>query len=175
MISIDNLKATMAGTNYLISHGYQRIALVAVDTNDPQTGRTRCAGYQKAMESARLTPSIIPGDYSFAAGKKAVELLLAKGELPEAIFAASDDAAAGVIYTAQEHGIKVPEQLAVLGFDNSSVASMIYPGITTIDQPFKPMGQLAIEHLTNQNVSSVELPYQIKERGSVAKYNSAQS
>ena len=103
------------------------------------------------------------------------ELLLAKGELPEAIFAASDDAAAGVIYAAQEHGIKVPEQLAVLGFDNSSVASMIYPGITTIDQPFKQMGRLAIEHLTNQNVSSVELPYQIKERGSVAKYNSAQS
>lgn len=175
MISIDNLKAATTGTNYLISRGYQRIALIAVDTSDPQTGKTRCAGYQKAMESAGLTPSIIPGDYSFAAGKQATELLLAKGELPEAIFAASDDAAAGVIYAAQEHGIKVPEQLAVLGFDNSSVASMIYPGITTIDQPFKQMGQQAIEHLMNQDVSSVKLPYQIKERGSVAKYNSAQS
>lgn len=85
MISIDNLKAATTGTNYLISRGYQRIALIAVDTSDPQTGRTRCAGYQKAMESAGLTPSIIPGDYSFAAGKQAAELLLAKGELPEAI------------------------------------------------------------------------------------------
>lgn len=60
MISIDNLKAATTGTNYLISRGYQRIALIAVDTSDPQTGRTRCAGYQKQWSQLDLHHLLFP-------------------------------------------------------------------------------------------------------------------
>lgn len=95
------------------------------------------------MESAGLTPSIIPGDYSFAAGKQAAELLLAKENFPRQFLQPVTMPQLAVLCSEY---VKVPEQLAVLGFDNSSVASMIYPGITTIDQPFKQMGRLAIEH-----------------------------
>lgn len=167
MISIDNYDATLAGTKFLIAKGYQQIALVAVDINDLQTGRTRVKAYQAGMKAADLDTIIVAGDYSFAAGKHALANLIASASLPEAIFAASDDAAAGVIFAAQENGIKVPEQLAVLGFDNSPVAKMIYPGITTIAQPFKQMGQLALEYLNSKIGNSINLPFQIKERGSV--------
>lgn len=166
-ISINNYQATLAGTQYLIDHGYQKIALVAVDPNDSQTGQQRIEGYQTEMKKAGLKPLVIAGDYSFSAGKKAFNKFLSSSDLPEAIFAASDDAAAGVIYVAQENGIKIPEQLAVLGFDNSQISGMVYPGITTIDQPFKEMGKLAIEVLNSHDNNSVNLPYRIKERGSV--------
>lgn len=167
-INIDNQQAALVGTQYLISRGYRNIALVGVDVNDPQTGQDRIKGYQMAIKEAGLSELIVPGDYSFNAGKRAANQLLTQNNIVDAIFAASDDAAAGVIYEAQSLGIEVPTQLSVLGFDNSKIAEMVYPGITTIDQPFAEMGEKAIEYLSKPVKDSINLKYQIKIRGSVA-------
>ena len=106
-------------------------------------------------------------NYSFQAGYQAAKQLWQAALPPEAIFAASDDAAAGIVFYAQSQGLAVPEQLAVLGFDNSYVADLVYPGLTTVEQPFAQMGQLAIEALVMKTPLPDQVAYQIKERHSV--------
>lgn len=166
-VAIDDEKAAYTGTKYLLNRGYRRIALAAIDPTDPQTGRARCHGYQRALQKTGLAPLIIPGDYSFQAGYQAAKQLWQAALPPEAIFAASDDAAAGIVFYAQSQGLAVPEQLAVLGFDNSYVADLVYPGLTTVEQPFAQMGQLAIEALVMKTPLPDQVAYQIKERHSV--------
>lgn len=166
-ITIDDFNAAKTGTEYLIKRGYQKIAFVGINVNDTQTGTKRINGYQTAMQDAGLTPVIKGGDFSFESGKQAFNELIASKEVPAAIFAASDEAAAGVIYAAQAHEIKIPDQLAVLGFDNAAIAKMVYPGLTTIHQPFAKMGQLAIEQLINHETKSQVLPFKIEKRGTV--------
>ena len=166
-VAIDDEKAAYTGTKYLLNRGYRRIALAAIDPTDPQTGQARCHGYQRALQKTGLAPLIMPGDYSFQAGYQAAKQLWQAALPPEAIFAASDDAAAGIVFYAQSQGLAVPEQLAVLGFDNSYVADLVYPGLTTVEQPFAQMGQLAIEALVMKTPLPDQVAYQIKERHSV--------
>ncbi|MFC6254943.1 LacI family DNA-binding transcriptional regulator [Secundilactobacillus hailunensis] len=170
-VTIDDVRAAYDGTSFLIDHGYQKTALVAVDRNDPQTGSKRITGYQNAIQDAGLplaSSNIVEGDFSFEAGLKAAEKLLTGDHRPDAIFAASDDAAAGVLSYAYEHNIKVPAELAVLGFDDSHVAKIVTPALTTVKQPFSEMGRMAVEKImAHSTTKNIMVPYQIMERQSV--------
>lgn len=167
-VRIDDEAATLAGTNYLLDRDYRRIALVAADPTDEQTGAKRCAGFRTAMVVAGLPAPVVAGDYSFAAGWQAAAELLAGPDRPDAIFAASDDAAAGVIAAANAAGLTVPADVAVLGFDDSYVAGLVTPALTTIAQPFRQMGQAAIAYLVaGEELGPVE--FEIVERASVGQ------
>ncbi|KRM09573.1 LacI family DNA-binding transcriptional regulator [Paucilactobacillus suebicus] len=170
-IKIDDVQAAYDGTKFLIESGYQKTALVGVDSNDPQTGLQRITGYRNAMNDANIPVNndyIVEGDFSFDAGFKAASKLLASSNPPRAIFAASDDAAAGVLSYAYDHNIKIPAELAVLGFDNSHVAQIVTPALTTINQPFAKMGQLAVQKIINKEFNEDSIvKYQILKRQSV--------
>ena len=92
---------------------------------------------------------IVQGEFSYRSGFEAAEIMLSMPEPPTAILASNDDMAAGAISAARQFRVKIPEDLAVCGFDESLLASQIWPPITTIRQPIGEMTHAAIEHLEN--------------------------
>ena len=170
-ITIDDERAAYDGTTFLINRGYRHPALVGVARHNPQNGIQRITGYQKALQAANLPlipDNIVEGDFSFEAGQQAAKKLLTGANRPDAIFAASDDAAAGVLSYAYEHSIKVPDELAVLGFDDSHVAKIVTPALTTVKQPFSEMGRMAVEKImAHSTAENITVPYRIMERQSV--------
>ena len=136
-------------------------------------------GYRKAMEDAGLTVKesrIAYGDFSFQSGKTCMKKLLDLDKEITAVFAASDDMAIGAISAAYERGMSVPNELSVIGYDNTKVAEMSYPPLTTIAQPLYEMGiegmKILIKYIeTHEKQSSVVMPFELIERKSAEAYN----
>ncbi|MEL6526174.1 MAG: substrate-binding domain-containing protein, partial [Chloroflexota bacterium] len=133
-------------TTYLIEQGYQRIAIIGSDKNT--SGDDRYVGYQRALEKhgRELDESLVVfGDYSMESGAQRMEdLLPAK---PDAVFITSDAMALGAIRTLHRHNLRVPEDIAIVGFDDLSPALQADPQLTTIRQPIGDVGSLAVETL----------------------------
>lgn len=132
-------------TRYLASLGHKRIAFI---TGHPKhkAVANRFLGYQDGLQQSGLEFSerlVIAGDNSIGSGEAAAAKLLARKPPPTAIFAANDDMAAGVIRVAHRLGVGVPDQLSVVGCDDSSLARQICPSLTTIRQPLSTMAERA--------------------------------
>ncbi len=175
-VKVDDYAAAYAATADLIDRGHRTIALVGVDPADSVAGRPRIAGYTAALQAAglRLDRNLIfPGDYTFEAGQRAMTTILATPELrPTAVFAVSDETALGVIAVCYQAGVRIPQDLSVLGYDNSAIASMVSPALSTVAQPFYEMGQLAADKLitglqTKQPIQSQIVPFKLIHRGTV--------
>lgn len=116
-----------------------------------------------------------PGDYDYRNGVLLAEALLKKRYLPDAVLAVNDMAAIGIINTLSDHGIQVPADISVMGFDNIAVSGMISPPLTTIDQPAYRTGELAAGILLDWLLQGKKEPKKIKiepelvERKSVRK------
>lgn len=142
---IDDLAVGEKATNYLLNLGHQRIAFAAGADHEGTRGHAslrRGEGFAKAMTQAGLDPSrqvIVP--FGAEAGRLAAEELLQGRRLPEAIFASSDEMAAGLIAVFRRAGIRIPEDLAIIGVDDHPVAELIQ--LTTIAQPARAQGQAA--------------------------------
>jgi LacI family transcriptional regulator len=148
-VSIDHEQAAYDMTAHLIAQGHQRIAFIDGDPRYAAANR-RCNGYIRAMADAGFTVDpamIVPGRYDFASGSQAAETLLDLPEPPTAIFASSDDMAAGVLATAHRRDIRVPDHLSVAGFDDTDLASVVWPPLTTIRQPVREIGWAAADLL----------------------------
>jgi LacI family transcriptional regulator len=159
-------------TQYLISLGHRRIGFVAGDPGYA-TSALRLAGYRKALDDAaiKFDPALVhPGHYDFASGSKAAETLLALDHPPTAIFASSDDMAAGVLATAHRLGVAIPAQLSVAGFDDTDFATFVWPPLTTIRQPIRAMGYAAASLLLNKEAEPEQrmLAFELIVRGSTA-------
>jgi LacI family transcriptional regulator len=161
-------------TAYLISLGHRRIGFVE---GDPRyaTSERRLAGYRTALDAAGIafdSALVQTGLYDFASGSQAAEALLALDPPPTAIFASSDDMAAGVLAAAHRLGVAVPGQLSVAGFDDTDLASVVWPPLTTIRQPVRDMGYAAADLLL-ANADEPEqraLGYELIVRGSTAPH-----
>lgn len=144
-VSIDDEAAARAMTEHLIALGHRRIGFV--EGNPYQTASAlRRAGYEAALHAAGIgtdTALIVPGDFSYRSGLAAADALLALPERPTAIFASNDDMAAAVVAVAHRQGLDVPGALTVCGFDDTAVATTIWPELTTIRQPSEEMARLA--------------------------------
>lgn len=148
-VSIDNHLAAKKAVRHLISLGHKRIGMISCNNNFVSTKR-REQGYRSSIEEAGLTPDgrlVVYGDYSFKSGYRMALNLFSLSERPTAIFAISDIMAIGVLRAARERGFKVPEELAVAGFDNINFSSMCEPMLTTISQPKYDLGCTAMELL----------------------------
>ena len=132
-------------TRYLVSLGHKRIAFIKGHPQHKAVGN-RYLGYRDGLRESGIGFSdrlVAQGNNSTGSGEECAARLLALKERPTAIFAANDDMAAGVIRVAAKLGLKVPEQLSIVGCDDISLARQIYPSLTTIRQPLAAMAELA--------------------------------
>lgn len=152
---------------HLIALGHRRIAYI----NGPagwHTAQRRLASYQDelAAHGLEIDPALIqPGDWEFEGGYKATGNLLSLAELPTAIFAANDLMALGAIYAIQDAGLNVPEDVAVVGYDNRDITKIFRPRITTVSLPVYEMGQAAAGLLLKQITAGQAEVDEIKIKG----------
>lgn len=147
VIKLDQLNGTYLGIKHLIQKGHQKIGyctggLFAEQGKD----KDRNQGYQKAMAEAGLSinPAWIFVDrHTSEDGKQLLAHILNMEDQPTAVFAGSDEIAAGMIAQANEQGVRIPQDLAVMGFDDQPLADWISPKLTTIRYPIHEMGQKA--------------------------------
>lgn len=138
--------ASRALGQHLKSLGHQRIAMIEGPPHF-RSAQERKAGFLEGIGGAMPEPYLQKGDYGFESGLVAAEALLALDQPPTAIFASNDIMAAAVVKTARERGLAIPDQLSVVGFDDSDIASIITPALTTIRRPLVDMAQAATERL----------------------------
>ncbi|MFK0683726.1 LacI family DNA-binding transcriptional regulator [Ochrobactrum sp. BD67] len=151
-VTIDDEAAAADLMEYLLKLGHRRIAIVIGDPTH-RSAELRLAGYRRALEEAGIerNPDYeVQGGFSFASGLAAGEKLLSLAEPPTAVFASNDDMAAAVMQVAYDRNIAVPDQLTVVGFDDSAIASMVSPQITTVRQPIFEMTRDAADMLLKQ-------------------------
>jgi len=151
-VRMDDYSAAREMTDYLLGLGHRRIGFIRGRAEHGATEQ-RWRGFAEAMEKAGapIDPSLVlTGNFLFADGLACAEQMLDAAEPPTAIFASNDDTAAAVIWVAQQRGLRLPDQLSVVGFDDAAVASMIWPPLTTIRQPVAELARVAadlvIEH-----------------------------
>ncbi len=163
LTSIDNFAAAQKVARHLISLGHKKIGMISCHNNFLSTIR-REQGFRRALEEAGLTLEesyIAYGDYSFKSGHRAALSLMVLAEKPTAIFAISDVMAVGVLRAAKEKGFRVPQDLAVVGFDNISFAHMCDPMLTTISQPKYDLGCAAMNLLIRKINGELKEPVEI--------------
>ena len=169
MVMSNDREAAAEVGKYLESLGHQRIALIAGPTQH-RSAHERQSGFASALQQrgAKLAPDyIVEGNYTFDSGVVCAEALLARTPRPTAIFACNDEMAAGVYKAAYRLGLRIPEDLSVVGFDDSPLASRLWPSLTTVRLPIRDMGRLAASKLlpnaskdvSNGTAASIVVPH----------------
>ena len=148
-VSIDDFEGARSLTRHLLDLGHRQIAFVRGDPLH-STARRREEGFRAAMAEASVATSegmLHAGDFTYRSGLAVGRELLerATGERPTAVFASNDDMAAGVMAVAHGLAIKVPASLSVTGFDDTPIASTVWPQLTTVHQPLAEMAAAAVE------------------------------
>lgn len=173
-VNIDYELAAYEATTSLIKDKKNQPAFVSGE-NNTMINNLKYQGYLRALKEASISVDedlIILGDYSYQSGIDAVEKLLNLNDKPHAVFAASDEMALGVIHGAQDKGYDVPSDIEVFGFDNTRLAQMVRPTLSTIVQPMYDIGAVAMRLLTKfMNKEEVDeqkviLPHRIEKRNS---------
>ena len=146
MLVSDERGATFELGQRLVALGHRRIALIEGPPHF-RSAQERKAGFLSALLEPMPEAYLQKGDYGFESGLAAAEALLSLDQPPTAIFACNDIMAAAVVKVARERGVQVPAALSVAGFDDSDIASMISPALTTIRRPLTEMVRVATEKL----------------------------
>jgi LacI family transcriptional regulator len=151
-VETNDLEAALALTRCLIEHGHRRIAFITGHPDHRAIG-LRYEGYRQALAEASIAVRddwVIDGDLRFDSGERAGRQLLALVEPPTAVFAANDEMAGGVIKAAHALGLRIPDQLSVVGFDDAPISRQLWPSLTTIRQPIRDMARTATRLLLGQ-------------------------
>ncbi len=174
-VTIDVEQASYDAVIELTKRGHKKIAFVSGLLNEPINGEEKLAGYKRAIEDAGLSYNeeyVIEGDYTYDSGIEGFEKIHELAEKPTAIFVGTDEMALGVIHSAQDLGYSIPNDLEVIGFDNTRLAMMVRPQLTSVVQPMYDIGAVAMRLLTKlmnkENVDEqiVVLPHRIEFRKS---------
>jgi LacI family transcriptional regulator len=148
-IKIDDFSAAAEITRHLLSLGHRRLGMIKGHPNHIAS-HDRERGFLAALEEYGLSADaaiVEQGYFTYRSGLTAAERLLARAEPPTAIFAANDDMAAATISVAHRRGLTVPGDLSVVGFDDTSLATSVWPELTTVRQPISGMAASALELL----------------------------
>jgi LacI family transcriptional regulator len=173
-VDSDNFNGAVTATEYLLALGHRRIGFLA-GRSDLESGRLRKQGYRHALETAGVAvdPALIrAGEFQPESAEDAARQLLTSGGEPTAIFAANDVSALATISVARSLGLRVPDDLSVIGFDNVPESALSDPPLTTIEQPIQQMGldatRLLIDLIEGEEVPSTHtmLPTKLVVRGS---------
>ncbi len=159
-VHIDNLTAAFEAVHYLHQLGHRQIACIAGPEQMPLS-HYRLQGYVQALRRNGITVEssyITRGDFTYEAGAQALTMLMAQPKPPTAVFCHSDVMAIGVLSQAKKMGLRVPQDLSIVGFDDLKLAQYCDPPLTTVAQPRFQIGQqamlLLLEQLNGQTVAS---------------------
>ncbi|KPN18688.1 MULTISPECIES: LacI family DNA-binding transcriptional regulator [Arthrobacter] len=140
-VEVDNEEGALAAVQRLIETGRQNIATIA-GPQDMPPGVDRFAGWRTGLHRAGLDDALVEyGDFTVASGAAAMERLLARGKPIDGLFAANDQMAAGAHAVLREHGLRIPEDIAVVGFDDDQFATGVSPALTTVHHPIAELGE----------------------------------
>jgi len=174
-VRIDDRAAAREMTRMLLDAGHRRIAFIQVSAEHAAASH-RHEGYLDALRAAgiALDPALVDsGDNTVASGMQCARRLLALNPCPSAIFAGNDDMAVGALMAAYGHGFQVPEQLSIVGFDDTPLAQSVHPQLTTVRQPVAHMAMLAARWLVDSGQHAAgmmndQVDYALVRRGSSA-------
>lgn len=155
-ISVDDKQAAFELTEHLIKLGHNRIGFIKGHVDYDATTH-RFLGYKEALEANGLSVNnalITQGDFSYASGLESTEALLSLPEKPTAIFASNDEMAAGALAAAYKKDLRVPDALSIAGFDDSPIATAVYPQLTTVRQSLPDMVEKAVELLASPQIEN---------------------
>ncbi|WP_249138149.1 LacI family DNA-binding transcriptional regulator [Phenylobacterium montanum] len=151
-VRIDDFEAARAMTRHLLSLGHRDIAFIKGNPNQTASAE-RERGFDAAMAEAGAQVAkghVVQGYFTYRSGLDAAEALLKKGARPSAIFASNDDMAAATVAVAHRMGLDVPRDLTVAGFDDTALATTVWPNLTTVRQPIGEMARAAVVLLIEQ-------------------------
>jgi LacI family transcriptional regulator len=152
VVDSNNRQGAYEATTYLVGLGHKRIGFI-MGHMEINAARERLEGYKTALKENNLTfekSLIVKGDFTQRAGYEAAKELLQLRQPPTAIFSPNDLAAFGVMEAIREAGLRIPEDMSVIGFDDLPQASLTYPKLTTVRQPLQEMGRIAVKLLLEQ-------------------------
>jgi LacI family transcriptional regulator len=174
-VSVANVSGAEQAVRHLIALGHRRIAAITGPRGWVATEGRR-EGFHAALSAAAIAPEPgleVEADFQLAPGAEAAGMLLDLPHPPTAIFAFNDNIAIGAIRAAYERGVRVPDDLSIVGFDDVSTAAVMIPGLTTVRQPLAELGRTAVrllmrlERQTDGTVQ-IELPTRLVVRESTA-------
>jgi LacI family gluconate utilization system Gnt-I transcriptional repressor len=178
-IGLSHVDAGQAATRYLLGLGHRRIGHLSARL-DPRA-RRRADGYRQAMREAEVDPAPLiaatPRASTVALGGELLADLLGRVRGLEAVFTCNDDLALGALFECQRRGIRVPEDISIIGFNDLEVCAAAYPAISSVSTPRYEMGRLAAEIVTRiirgdgvrPQQRAIDLGFQIKERASTGR------
>lgn len=158
MVASNDREAVRGAVEHLIESGHKRIGLVQ-GPHGFRSAFERQKGYEEAIEAAGLPLQrtlIVQGDYKFESGMRAAEQLLDLAPRPTAVFASNDEMAAGVLHVARQRGLNVPQDLSIIGFDDTPIASHLWPPLTTVRWPIATMARAAALKLVSGEGGAAE-------------------
>ncbi|GGS49495.1 MULTISPECIES: LacI family DNA-binding transcriptional regulator [Actinokineospora] len=157
-VDSDNLTGGLVAARHLLSLGRSRIGTIA-GPDDMAVGIDRLIGWRRALGDAkRPTDAVVHSRFSIDAGARAMEELLERHPDVDAVFAAADIIAVGAMQFLQSRGVRVPEDIAIVGFDDSVLATMASPPLTTVRQPVEELGRTTTWRLLAQLAGERHLP-----------------
>ncbi len=162
-VGIDDVGGARLATEHLLRHGARRIAHLSGPAGH-QSAIDRMNGYGEALQYTGIPRDealVSAGDYTEDSGYEGMARLLAAGALPDGVFAANDEMAFGALRALHAAGLRVPEDVALIGFDNIRLAEVVTPSLTTIHQPLDQLGHTAAEHLLCQLQGATPEPVQV--------------
>lgn len=169
VINSKDYDGTVAAIEHLIALGHQEIGIVCGEKNT-YSGKERYTAYLDTMRKHELTVKdsfVLNGHFSKQRAATEMRKLLASKELPTAIFASNDDMALSIIEVLHEHGIRVPEQIAVIGFDDIDLASRTVPKLSSVKLPLYEMSKAAVQKIIDMvgtsepSFSTLSLPTEL--------------
>ncbi|MDF2672916.1 MAG: LacI family transcriptional regulator [Clostridiales bacterium] len=158
-ITIDNQKAAYDAVDYLCKLGHRNICMISGKADDPNAGIPRVLGYKEALKDNNIAVDnnmIYEGDYNYISGYVNMLKILELDRIPTAVFVASDIMAIGASKAILEKGLRIPEDISIMGFDGVEAAEFFYPSISTIVQPRYAMGAVAM-HLLVKLISKQQV------------------
>jgi LacI family transcriptional regulator len=173
-IATDNYAGARLAVEHLVALGHRRIGFLE-GMGGVDCSRERLRGYREGLINAgiKFDPKLVrPGEFRQPAGFQATTVLLEQSSPPTAIFAANDLSAFGAIEAIKERGLRVPDDVSVVGFDDIPMASQVFPALTTIRQPLHEMGATAVKLLAsmvsglNPITQRIKLPTELIVRAS---------
>lgn len=149
VVLVDNWMGGYTATKYLLELGHRKIACISGPSSLTPSAQ-RVEGFHQALKDAAIEINyclVIPGDFRSVGGEKAMNSLLECDKKPTAVFACNDMMALGAMRAINNRGLRVPEDISLVGFDDIPISQCVYPAITTVAQPIEELGSIVVKYL----------------------------